>query len=143
MDEFKDRKSADFSAKGITAPVLEAEVHDVSDTVQPEYAGQTVTKRGLTSRHINLISIAGAIGTGLFVGIGGPLNEGGPLSLLLAYIVYGLSFIWVCNLCVAEMCGYLPVRGSIFELATRFFDPALGFAMFVLPISLFFFSLAL
>lgn len=27
------------------------------------------------------------------------------------------------------MCAYLPVRGSIFELASRFVDPAVGFAM--------------
>lgn len=27
------------------------------------------------------------------------------------------------------MCAYLPIRGSIFELASRFVDPALGFAM--------------
>lgn len=38
-------------------------------------------------------------------------------------------FVWPLNLCVAEMCAYLPTKGSIFELAARFFDPALGFAM--------------
>ena len=32
-------------------------------------------------------------------------------------------------MCVAEVCAYLPVRGSIFSLAGRFVDPALGFAM--------------
>jgi amino acid transporter len=42
---------------------------------------------------------------------------------------WGLLYIWPLNLSVAEMCAYLPVRGSIFELASRFCDPALGFAM--------------
>ncbi|EFY84454.1 hypothetical protein MAC_09511 [Metarhizium acridum CQMa 102] len=37
----------------------------------------------------------------------------------------GKLLVWPCNLCVAEMCAYLPIRGSIFE----FVDPALGFAM--------------
>ncbi|GJN80026.1 hypothetical protein PLIIFM63780_003550 [Purpureocillium lilacinum] len=87
------------------------------------------TQRGLSPRHVQLMAIGGSIGTGLFVGIGGVLSKAGPGSLLLAYALWGVLFVWPCNLCVAEMCAYLPVRGSIFELAGRFVDPALGFAM--------------
>lgn len=75
------------------------------------------------------MAIGGSIGTGLFVGIGGVLSKAGPLSVFIGYLIWGIFFIWPTNLCVAEMCAYLPVRGSIFELATRFVDPALGFAM--------------
>ncbi|KAL2201634.1 hypothetical protein CC79DRAFT_190082 [Sarocladium strictum] len=87
------------------------------------------TKRGLTPRHVQLMAIGGSIGTGLFVGIGGVLAKAGPLSVFLGYLFWGLLFIWPCNLAVAEMCAYLPIRGSIFELASRYVDPALGFAM--------------
>lgn len=87
------------------------------------------TKRGLSPRHVQLMAIGGSIGTGLFVGIGGVLSESGPLSLFLGYLIWGVFFVWPCNLCVAEMCSYLPIRGSIFELASRFVDPAMGFAM--------------
>ncbi|ORY71383.1 amino acid permease/ SLC12A domain-containing protein [Pseudomassariella vexata] len=87
------------------------------------------TKRGLSPRHVQLMAIGGSIGTGLWVGIGGVLSKAGPLSLILGYTFWGLLFIWPLNLCVAEMCAYLPIRGSIFELASRFVDPALGFAM--------------
>ncbi|PYH96939.1 proline transporter [Aspergillus ellipticus CBS 707.79] len=87
------------------------------------------TKRGLTSRHVQFMAIGGSIGTGLFVGIGTYLRETGPLSLLLGYLCYGILFIWPTNLCVGEMCAYLPIRGSIFELAARYIDPAFGFAM--------------
>ncbi|KAI1841477.1 hypothetical protein JX265_009956 [Neoarthrinium moseri] len=87
------------------------------------------TKRGLSPRHVQLMAIGGSIGTGLWVGIGGVLSKAGPLSLILGYAFWGLLFIWPLNLTVAEMCAYLPVRGSIFELASRFVDPALGFAM--------------
>lgn len=38
------------------------------------------TKRGLT-RHVQLMAIGGSIGTGLFVGIGGPLSNAGPLNV--------------------------------------------------------------
>lgn len=88
-----------------------------------------VTQRGLSPRHVQLMAIGGSIGTGLFIGIGGVLSKAGPLSVFLGYLVWGLLFIWPCNLCVAEMCSYLPIKGSIFELAARFVDPALGFAM--------------
>ncbi|KAI9164061.1 Proline-specific permease [Paramyrothecium foliicola] len=84
------------------------------------------TKRGLSPRHVQLMAIGGSIGTGLFVGIGASLVRSGPLSLLLAFTFWGLLFVWPCNLCVAEMLAYLPIRGSIFELASRFVDPALG-----------------
>lgn len=87
------------------------------------------TQRGLSPRHVQLMAIGGSIGTGLFVGIGGVLSKAGPLSLFLGYLLWGVFFVWPCNLCVAEMHAYLPIRGSIFELAARFVDPALGFAM--------------
>ncbi|KAK1477059.1 amino acid permease [Colletotrichum abscissum] len=87
------------------------------------------TQRGLSPRHVQLMAIGGSIGTGLWVGIGGVLSKAGPLSLVLGYTFWGLLFIWPLNLSVAEMCAYLPIRGTIFELASRFVDPALGFAM--------------
>ena len=93
------------------------------NTVDNEY-GRTV--RGLSPRHVQLMAIGGSIGTGLFVGIGGVLSKAGPLSVVLGYLIWGVFFVWPCNLCVAEMCSYLPIRGSIFELAARFVDPALG-----------------
>lgn len=97
-----------------------------SDYIQQQYGE---TKRGLSPRHVQLMAIGGSIGTGLFVGIGAYISMAGPLSLLLGYLFWGIFFVWPCNLCVAEMCSYLPVRGSIFELASRFVDPALGFAL--------------
>ncbi|RYP58158.1 hypothetical protein DL770_010500 [Monosporascus sp. CRB-9-2] len=87
------------------------------------------TKRGLSPRHVQLMAIGGSIGTGLWVGVGGVLSKSGPLSLILGYAFWGLLYVWPLNLCVAEMCAYLPIRGTIFELASRFVDPALGFAM--------------
>ena len=91
--------------------------------------GQFQTKRGLASRHVQLMAIGGSIGTGLFVGIGSYLQNAGPLSLFLGYLFWGFLFILPVNLSVGEMCAYLPIRGSIFELAARFIDPAFGFAM--------------
>ncbi|KAH7120169.1 amino acid permease-domain-containing protein, partial [Dactylonectria estremocensis] len=87
------------------------------------------TQRGLSPRHLQLMAIAGSIGVGLFVGVGGILASAGPLPLVTGYVIYGLGFIWPTTLNTAEMVAWLPIRGSIYELAARFVDPALGFAM--------------
>lgn len=87
------------------------------------------THRGLSPRHVQLIVIAGGVGVGLWVGIGGVLRSAGPLPLLIGYFIYGLGFIWPTSINVAEMAAWLPIRGSIYELAAHFVDPALGFAM--------------
>ncbi|OLL25226.1 putative amino-acid permease meu22 [Neolecta irregularis DAH-3] len=84
----------------------------------------------LSSRHIQMIAIASAIGTGLFIGTGPVLKNGGPGSLLVAYILIGAA-VCLCVLlsCLGEMVVNLPVKGSFTKYAARFIDPALGFAL--------------
>ncbi|CAI7582211.1 unnamed protein product [Penicillium pancosmium] len=110
-----------------------ASVEDIPLSKEDANAGTVLpyreTQRGLASRHVQLMAIGGSIGTGLFVGIGSYLRDAGPLSLFLGYLIWGCLFILPVNLSVGEMCAYLPIRGSIFELAARFIDPAFGFAM--------------
>lgn len=45
-------------------------------------------ERGLKNRHVQLIAIGGAIGTGLFLGSGKSIHLAGP-SILLAYLITG------------------------------------------------------
>ena len=45
--------------------------------------------RGLQNRHVQLIAIAGTIGTGLFLGAGRSLSLTGP-SIILVYILTGI-----------------------------------------------------
>ncbi|WP_245306593.1 amino acid permease [Acidipropionibacterium timonense] len=50
--------------------------------------------RSLGNRHIQLIAIGGAIGTGLFMGSGKTVHAAGP-SLVLVYIIIGLMLFFV------------------------------------------------
>jgi yeast amino acid transporter len=100
-------------------------LHVTDDAV----AHMGTVKRGLQSRHVQLMVIGGSIGTALFVGIGGSLSSAGPLSLLLGYMFWGLLFIWPCYMYTAELMTWLPVRGQIYELTSRYVDPAAGFAL--------------
>lgn len=85
-------------------------------------------KRGLRSRHLSMIAIGGAIGTGLFLASGGTIASAGAGGALLAYAVVGLMVYFVMT-GVGEMATYLPFAGSFETYATRFVDPALGFAL--------------
>lgn len=95
-----------------------------------EYLGAEIkqTHRALKPRHVQLIAISGAIGTGLFIGTGGAVARAGPLSLFLGYAVYGALVLSSFN-AMGEMVSYLPIDGSYIRFAGRWVDPSYGFAM--------------
>lgn len=47
-------------------------------------------RRGLHQRHIQMIALAGAIGTGLFLGSGKAIARAGPLGALMGYTFVGV-----------------------------------------------------
>jgi len=84
--------------------------------------------RGLKSRHITMIAIGGAIGTGLIIGTGKALAQSGPGSILIAYTSVGL-LVYVVMTALGEMAAWIPHASGFAGYATRFCDPALGFAL--------------
>lgn len=85
-------------------------------------------QRGMKARHMNMIAIGGAIGTGLFVALGGSLSEAGPGGALLAYGMIGVMVYFLMT-SLGEMSTYMPISGAFETYATKFVDPALGFAL--------------
>lgn len=83
--------------------------------------------RGLKSRHIQFIALGGTIGTGLFLGIGRAFSTSGPLSLLLGYSIVGI-LVFAMMMSLGEMATWLPLPGAIPQFATRYIEPAFGFA---------------
>lgn len=83
--------------------------------------------RGLRARHLNMIAIGGAIGTGLFVASGQTINEAGPGGALLAYAAIGFM-VYLLMQSLGEMSTWLPVAGSFEAFGTRFVSPSFGFA---------------
>ncbi len=47
-------------------------------------------RRGLRTRHLSMMALAGIIGPGLLVGAGGALSNGGPASLLIGFGIIGI-----------------------------------------------------
>ncbi|KAG8910646.1 hypothetical protein FRC01_006211 [Tulasnella sp. 417] len=84
--------------------------------------------RGLKARQISMIALGGAIATELLIGSGTALSRGGPLGVLLGYSFSGLVCYFVLS-ALGEMAAYLPHKKGLSGYASRFVDPALGFAL--------------
>ncbi len=94
---------------------------------EPATSGEGL-RRSLMSRHLTMISIGGAIGTGLFVASGSTVSQAGPGGALVAYAVIGMM-VWLIMQSLGEMAAFLPVAGSFGEYGSRFVSPSFGFAI--------------
>ncbi|MFF7061345.1 amino acid permease [Pseudomonas sp. NPDC008258] len=82
-------------------------------------------KRGLKNRHIQLIALGGAIGTGLFLGSAGVMKSAGP-SMILGYAICGfIAFMIMRQL--GEMIVEEPVAGSFSHFAHTYWGGFAGF----------------
>ncbi|CCK70307.1 proline permease PUT4 KNAG_0E00390 [Huiozyma naganishii CBS 8797] len=96
------------------------------------FANEGSLQQGLKSRHIQMIALGGAIGTGLFVGTSSTLALCGPAGLFISYIIIS-SVVYPIMCGFGEMVCYLPgngndASGSAAHLVARYVDKSLGFA---------------
>ncbi|SPO01813.1 probable DIP5 - glutamate and aspartate permease [Cephalotrichum gorgonifer] len=88
----------------------------------------TSLHRGLQARHITMIAMGGALGTGLVIGTGKALAQAGPASVFIAYLIMGfVVFLVMAGL--GEMAAWLPIASGFTGYASRFVDPSLGFSL--------------
>jgi amino acid transporter len=127
------------------APRLSDDIEKVGDDAPPAYSNsgdpkppvhirglettaETSLHRGLQARHITMIAIGGAIGTGLLIGTGKALNQAGPGSLFISYTMIGFV-VYLVMAALGEMASWLPMSAGFTGYASRFCDPSLGFAL--------------
>lgn len=84
--------------------------------------------RSMKPRHLHMIAIGGSIGAGFFVGSGSALHTGGPGFLLIDFLIIGIMMFNVVY-ALGELAVMYPVSGGFYTYATRFIDPAWGFAI--------------
>lgn len=82
-------------------------------------------KRDLKSRHIQMIAIGGAIGTGLFYGSSWAIRTAGP-AILLTYIVAAIAIYFVMR-ALGEMSVAEPVSGAYISYSNRYIHRFVGF----------------
>src|SRR6201996_3126823 len=85
-------------------------------------------KRGLKTRHLSMMALAGIIGPGLLVGSGGALSNGGPASLLIGFGLIGIIAFSIMQ-SLGELTTLYPTGGAFTKLADRFVDKAFGVAV--------------
>ncbi|MFJ3474414.1 amino acid permease [Microbacterium maritypicum] len=111
------------------APDLENDrerLGDVSTSVQDFAHEQTGYHTSLKARHLQMIAIGGAIGTGLFMGAGGRLHTAGPL-LAVSYLICGVFAFFILR-ALGELVLHRPSSGSFISYAREFYGEKLAFA---------------
>ena len=92
-------------------PTDELQVPAGSLSSPPTDRNKSGLHRGLSARQVQMIAIAGTIGTGLFLGTGRSLAHGGPASILICYAIIGF-IVYITLLLLGEMATQYPVAGE-------------------------------
>lgn len=79
----------------------------------------------LKRRHIQMIALGGAIGTGLFLGAGGRLQLAGP-SLAIVYLVCGVFAFFILR-ALGELVMHRPSSGSFVSYTREFMGERAAF----------------
>ncbi|KAG7664241.1 uncharacterized protein J8A68_002255 [[Candida] subhashii] len=83
-------------------------------------------RQALDSRHVSMIAIGGALGTGLLIGTGSALKTAGAGAILVAYSLIGFVVFMVMS-GLGEVATFVPLNGFA-NYCQRYVDDALGFA---------------
>ncbi|HEQ9111014.1 TPA: amino acid permease [Streptococcus pyogenes] len=81
--------------------------------------------RGLENRHVQLIAIAGTIGTGLFLGAGRSIALTGP-SIIFVYMITG-AFMFMMMRAIGEMLYYDPDQHTFINFISKYIGPGWGY----------------
>ncbi|MDR3191216.1 MAG: amino acid permease [Lactobacillaceae bacterium] len=88
---------------------------------------ENTLKRGLSSRHVEMIALGGTIGTGLFLGAGRSISTAGP-AILLVYIVVGLFMFWMMR-ALGELIISNPEESTFVGFVTKYLGERAGFVI--------------
>jgi D-serine/D-alanine/glycine transporter len=100
----------------------------------PDAKGRTMTvppeqpehlRRSLSNRHLQLIALGGAIGTGLFMGSGKTISLAGP-SIIFVYLIIGVMLFFVMRAMGELLLSNLQYK-SFIDFSTDLLGPWAGF----------------
>ena len=86
---------------------------------------QSHLARGLKNRHIQMIALGGAIGTGLFYGSAASIKLVGP-GIIVSYIIGGFVMYLIMRM-LGEMSTEEPVAGAFSHFAYKYWGEFAGF----------------
>ncbi|GJN70984.1 amino acid transporter [Purpureocillium lilacinum] len=87
-----------------------------------------VVNRKLRGIHLSMIAVNATLGTGLYWRGGQILELGGPLSVLLSFLLPGM-LAWAVMQCITELLCIWPIPGAMQLYVSEFVDVELGIAV--------------
>lgn len=90
-----------------------------------EHSSPNELQRKLSNRHLQLIAIGGAIGTGLFMGSGKTISLAGP-SIILIYMIIGGMFFFLMRALGEILLSNLHYK-SFIDMAHDLIGPGAGY----------------
>lgn len=81
---------------------------------------------GIKNRHINLITLCGIIGPGVFIGMANSFKAAGPAGLLAGFSIVGIVVLAIMN-SIGELNSMLDANFAL--LGSRFMTPGFGAAI--------------
>ena len=84
--------------------------------------------RALSPRQLNMLSLAGVIGTGLYLSTSRALYVGVPAGLFIGYALMG-GVVYLTLVSLGEMSTYMPISGSFAQYTKKFGSDPLAFAL--------------
>lgn len=100
-------------------------IHKMSNQNLSEPHQQGELHRSLSNRHLQLIAIGGAIGTGLFMGSGKTISLAGP-SILFIYLIIGVMVFFVMRALGELLLSNLAYK-SFIDFTTDLIGPWAGY----------------
>ncbi|MDU3928950.1 MAG: D-serine/D-alanine/glycine transporter, partial [Enterobacter asburiae] len=100
-------------------------VDQVKVVADEEASSEQSLRRNLTNRHIQLIAIGGAIGTGLFMGSGKTISLAGP-SIIFVYMIIGFMLFFVMRAMGELLLSNLEYK-SFSDFASDLLGPWAGY----------------
>lgn len=108
---------------GVSQP--QSPTSTVAGSGDQEHPPQAALRRGLHNRHIQLIALGGAIGTGLFYGAADSIGAAGP-AVIISYLVGGVV-IYLVMRALGEMSVDNPISGAFSQYAHDYWGDLAGF----------------
>lgn len=105
-------------------PVLDIEANSGGPPIVPSLP----LENSLKDRHVQMIAIAGCVGTGLFISLGTALAQAGPAGLIISYGVVSVLLYFIVQ-SLGQLSSTFPTQGNFLAYNTRFLDESWGFAM--------------
>jgi hypothetical protein len=105
------RREDNIQLNNLGQQVVDPEKYPASLTTEGSHDTSRLNRK-LQGRHMQMIAIGGAIGTGLFIGSGSALATGGPLALMIGFGLVGIMLFFVIH-ALGELAVVFPIAGNL------------------------------